>query len=86
MSLQNENRYTGKVQKTGKKNVMVNHCKGICNRFRFIGTGKGWYMAGAKRCSVCSEWLLHDGAFCPCCGVRLKTTPRHKQRIIIKTK
>lgn len=56
---------------------MVNICKGICIRFKATGhKGKHRYEDGQKLCPVCSEFLRYAGVRCPCCGVKLRKTPR----------
>ena len=55
-------------------------CKGICIRYK---TGKNpdgsIYGNGIGRCSVCEIFIKHDTDFCPCCGFRLRKTPRGKK-------
>ncbi len=56
---------------------MGNSCKGICPKYRAIGyKGKHRYENGQKLCSVCSEFLTYPGMRCPCCSVKLRSTPR----------
>jgi len=56
---------------------MVNMCKGICIRYKAIGyTGRYRYDDGQKLCPVCEEFLNYLGIRCPCCSVKLRTTPR----------
>ena len=51
-------------------------CRGICYRYK-VHTNQG-YITGAKRCSpnTCDCFIMWDGAFCPCCGIRLRLSPR----------
>ena len=35
------------------------------------------YANGQKRCRECNLFIKWDGAFCPCCGQRLRNRPRH---------
>jgi hypothetical protein len=52
-------------------------CKGICVRHKAmkpVATGR--YSIGQKRCQVCEIFLKWDGLWCPCCGYRLRTSPR----------
>jgi len=56
---------------------MVPTCKGTCIEFRVTGyEGKHRYKNGQKLCPVCSIFLTWDGVRCPCCTVKLRTTPR----------
>ena len=57
-------------------NKMV--CKGICVRHKALKpVGNGRYSTGQKRCQICERFLKWDGLWCPCCGYRLRTRPRH---------
>ena len=56
---------------------MVNVCKGTCIRFKAIGyKGRRRYEDGQKLCPVCAEFLTYAGIRCPCCSVKLRSTPR----------
>ena len=56
---------------------MVNVCRGICVKYKAVGYGGlHKYIQGQKMCSICSEFLTYPGIRCPCCGVKLRTTPR----------
>jgi len=56
---------------------MANVCKGICVGYKALGyTGRHRYENGQKRCTVCEEFLKYLGIRCPCCSVKLRTTPR----------
>ena len=58
-------------------NKMANVCKGICIRYKALGyTGRHRYDKGQKLCPVCEEFLKYLGIRCPCCSVKLRTTPR----------
>jgi hypothetical protein len=66
-------------------------CKGICIRHRAQrpATSYGRYATGQKRCQVCSIFMKWDGAWCPCCGCRVRTKPRNskfKQKLEQKLK
>ena len=55
-------------------------CKGICVRHKAmkpVATGR--YSTGQKRCQVCEIFLKWDGLWCPCCGYRLRTSPRNSK-------
>jgi hypothetical protein len=53
-------------------------CKGICVRHKALKPmGAGRYSTGQKRCQVCETFLKWDGLICPCCGYKLRTTPRN---------
>jgi rRNA maturation endonuclease Nob1 len=30
---------------------------------------------GKKYCRTCEIYFYHEGQFCPCCGMQLRTTP-----------
>jgi hypothetical protein len=52
-------------------------CKGICINHEAVKRLRGYrYIEGQKRCQICCVFLIWDGAFCPCCGMRLRTRPR----------
>lgn len=56
---------------------MVNVCKGTCVKFKATGyEGKHRYEKGQKLCPVCAEFLTWEGIRCPCCSVKLRSTPR----------
>ncbi|AJW69920.1 hypothetical protein [Nitrosopumilus adriaticus] len=58
-------------------NKMTNVCKGVCIKYKAVGyKGKHRYNIGQKRCPVCEEFLKYLGIRCPCCSVKLRTTPR----------
>lgn len=48
-------------------------CEGPCQRYK--GTKKG-YTDGQKRCSNCDIFIKWDGAYCPCCSIKLRTRSR----------
>ncbi len=53
-------------------------CKGICVRYKAqkpVGTGR--YASGQRRCQICEIFIKWEGLWCPCCGQRLRTTPRN---------
>ena len=33
------------------------------------------YSLGKKYCRRCEIYIYHEGLFCPCCGMQLRTTP-----------
>ncbi|MGZ5484861.1 MAG: hypothetical protein ACXWFB_02980 [Nitrososphaeraceae archaeon] len=37
------------------------------------------YLIGQKRCQVCQIFINWEGVFCPCCGYKLRVTPRNKK-------
>ena len=56
---------------------MVNVCKGICVQYKATGfKGKHRYENGQKLCPICSKFLTYSGIRCPCCSVKLRSTPR----------
>jgi len=56
-------------------------CKGVCDSFKGEKIPNGSkYDHGQKRCSLCSVFLMVQGARCPCCSVILRTNPRGKRR------
>lgn len=55
----------------------MNVCKGTCNRYKATKSkGKQRYVYGQKRCPVCAIFIICDDVRCPCCKVKLRTTPR----------
>ena len=65
-------------------------CRMICLCYkpeRRVGSSR--YSGGQKHCRHCDLFIKWEGLWCPCCGYRLRTKPRHskykaKLRIIIK--
>jgi len=54
-------------------------CKDVCKKFRAlkpIGT-IGRYASGQKRCQICDLFVNWEGIHCPCCGKKLRATPRN---------
>lgn len=52
-------------------------CKGNC--IKYVSNTKkkgGRYLNGQKRCQACEIFIIWNGLFCPCCGIRLRTRPR----------
>ncbi len=62
-------------------------CKGICVRYKAQKPGdSGRYIAGQKRCQVCTIFIHWNGLCCPCCGYRLRTKPRNsKYKVKLRT-
>jgi rRNA maturation endonuclease Nob1 len=55
-------------------------CKGICWRHKAIRPLNGQrYLIGQKRCQVCQIFIDWEGIFCPCCGYKLRVTPRNRK-------
>jgi len=56
-------------------------CKGICYRYKApkLLHGGSRYEKGQKRCNSCDIYMEWDGFFCPCCGYKLRTAPRHQK-------
>ncbi len=53
-------------------------CKGICTRHKAIKPrGAGRYTTGQKRCQICNIFIKWEGLYCPCCGYRVRSRPRH---------
>ena len=50
-------------------------CKGICIRHK---ASRG-YATGNKRCNRCDLFIKWEGLWCPCCGYKLRTKPRHSK-------
>ncbi len=66
-------------------------CKGICIRHKaqkprdYVGR----YANGQKRCQICEIFIKWDGIFCPCCGYRLRVSPRlfkNKEKLRLRIK
>ncbi len=53
-------------------------CNNTCEKYRAIKPPlpKTRYLEGQKRCQVCDLYVWWKGIYCPCCGIRLRTTPR----------
>ena len=55
-------------------------CRNLCERFYSkIIVGKSKYQGGKKYCRRCEVYFLHDGLFCPLCGMRLRLSPVNKR-------
>ena len=54
-------------------------CKGVCtnSEYETKKTVRGKLREEYRRCSVCCVFLKYQGIYCPCCGVRLKVSPRN---------
>ena len=54
-------------------------CKGVCinSQYETKKTVCGKLREEYRRCSVCCVFLKYQGIYCPCCGVRLKHSPRN---------
>jgi hypothetical protein len=50
-------------------------CYGICIRHK----GSRGYATGNKRCNRCDLFIKWEGLWCPCCGYKLRTRPRHSK-------
>lgn len=55
----------------------MNTCKGHCITLEHKKLVRGVHRTDYKRCSKCTIFLKYAGTYCPCCGVRLKVTPRN---------
>jgi len=62
-------------------------CKEICKRFRAskpYGTRR--YETGQKLCRYCGIFIKFNGFQCPCCGCKLRVTPKSaKYRKLLRT-
>ena len=61
---------------------MAQYCKGVCVRFKAKkpeGVGSRRYTEGQKRCTICGIFLVYEGIWCPCCGYKLRITPRKSE-------
>ncbi len=55
-------------------------CKGICHRYKAPKrNGNSRYAIGQKRCNSCKIFVEFDGVFCPCCGMKMRVTPRKRE-------
>ena len=55
-------------------------CRNLCERLDSkIIVGKSIYEEGKKYCRLCEVYFLHDGLFCPFCGMRLRVSPVNKK-------
>ena len=59
---------------------MTHVCNEICKRYRATRPSDGRrYGTGQKRCKSCSIFMHWVGLWCPCCGYKLRTMPRHTE-------
>jgi len=55
-------------------------CKGKCIiKYEIKKTVANARENGYKRCSKCLVFMKYEGTYCPCCGVRLKNSPRNNK-------
>ncbi|WP_081477517.1 hypothetical protein [Candidatus Nitrosarchaeum limnium] len=55
----------------------MNTCKGICVRFKAKSCKNiNRYENGQKCCTICGIFIFHENTRCPCCGCKLRITPR----------
>ncbi|GEM_PF-340611 len=61
-------------------------CKGLCEKYKAKkGYGLFRYAFGQKRCQICQIFIRYGGTRCPCCGYKLRASPRQtKYRIKFK--
>lgn len=53
-------------------------CNGVCKKYQATKqSGTSRYAAGQKRCQICEIFMNVEGLWCPCCGYRLRSHPRH---------
>ena len=54
--------------------------EGKCEKYRFKKASRGSvYADGGKRCLTCEIYIDYPGRYCPCCGWKLRTKPRHRK-------
>jgi|LWDU01.1.fsa_nt_gi rRNA maturation endonuclease Nob1 len=56
-------------------------CKGSCginNKYITKKVVRG-ETNGFKRCTICAIYIKWEGNYCPCCGVKLKTSPTNNK-------
>ena len=52
-------------------------CKGICVYHKAKKESiRGYYVSVQKRCQACEIFIEWKGLWCPCCGGKLRTSPR----------
>lgn len=57
---------------------MAHACNEICENYRATRPSDGKrYGSGQKHCRSCSVFITWEGVFCPCCGKKLRVSPRH---------
>jgi hypothetical protein len=55
-------------------------CRNLCERlYSKIIFGKSRYEGGKKYRRRCEVYYRHDGVFCTCCGMALRTSPTSKR-------
>jgi rRNA maturation endonuclease Nob1 len=61
-------------------------CSSICIQYKALMPQHiGRYESGQKRCNSCDVFLIWDGRYCPCCGDKLRLSPRsskYKQKYL----
>jgi len=60
-------------------------CKDFCLAYKADRLASGArYAIGQKRCQVCCIFIWWAGIKCPCCGIRLRTSPRMSKHKILE--
>jgi ribosomal protein L37E len=55
-------------------------CRNMCDKISSkIVVGQSHYSLGKKYCRRCERYMFHEGRFCACCGMQLRTTPVRTQ-------
>jgi len=62
-------------------------CKGVCGTFKDARINGGRYNQGFRRCITCEMCFKYVGAWCQCCGNRIRTKARNgsKKEIVYIT-
>jgi hypothetical protein len=50
----------------------IRNCRNLCSGKQFSNFNRRKYLE-LKYCAICHRWVKHDGLFCPCCNVQLRT-------------
>jgi rRNA maturation endonuclease Nob1 len=50
-------------------------CRNICETVLEDRSKPMHNLDGKKYCRTCEIYFYHEGQFCPCCGMQLRTTP-----------
>ena len=60
-------------------------CKRICIRYKADRPrSKMRYISGQKRCQNCEVFINWQGSWCPCCGIKLRSSPRRNKKDKLK--
>lgn len=59
---------------------MTRCCNSACKQYKVpFHSLNGTYRAGLSKCLYCEVDIKWEGQYCPCCGHRLRKSPKNKK-------